>query len=422
MAKRNVGSNNDVMIIRGKATADEEALKAFKADALTSYLIISESTTRLEEMRGYVQAIADNPQFILCESGIDALKNCQQRKFDMILCDYQTKFLGGWNFVKEFKNNASIPNMPILLFSDNLELLKKDLHEKRHLLKEYGILTVLHVPLKPLLLKKAIGYTIGLHQKQGTTENLYTRAKEAFIGMQFKSSKQIFKKIYDQTPDLARSNMSMSNVYKQEDNLEAMNKHIEKVVKVDKDNLSARYLLFEIAVEKGDVDKQAEIIQDLRKHAPATQNIIGFNLATILYKFQNFEHIPELLSILYPDKTKIPLYISLIEVKSYIKLDLVTDAWNALQLVLQHKTEDVELFNLAAIVARKKNDIPASIQYYQKALSKAPSDCRIMYNLALAYHYKGESQKALEYAKLVQKIEPGFGKITKLIETLTNLN
>lgn len=292
---------------------------SYKVDQLSIYLIISENSERIQAVTTTLASFTKNPDFHIFESGIEALKACQQRSFDLIFCDFRTKFLAGWLFVKEFKNSSIIRNMPIILFSDDLAAIKNSIVDKQTMLKEYGICSIIHVPVAGEKLKTAMQQTLMIYGKTGTVENMYTKAKQAFIETQFDSSKKLFKTIYSKTPNLSRSNLSMSNVYKQEGNVEKMNQHLDKAVEADKENLSARYLQFEVAVEKGDGQRLRQIQDNLKQQNPEAKNVIVFHLSSILFKHNRFNDTLDMIADFYPNMDSIPLYVRIIEVKSYIK-------------------------------------------------------------------------------------------------------
>ncbi len=412
-----VARSGDVMVIKGGGQSAQSDFGDFKLEELRKFLVISEDVEKSRKITEMLESF--NPECSVFESGVEALNNCRRSLFNMILCDYKTKYLSGWNFVKEFKNNIEIQNMPVILFSEDKDLVAKDSKEKAQLIDEYGIRSILVYPFTKTDLKNAVEQTRKNYETKGTIENLYTKAKESFIAEEHKVSKKIFQAIHKAKPQQARSNLAMSNVYKKEGDTKAMSAHLDKAVSADKENMSARYMQFEMALDGDSAKSHMEVASQLVKDAGENKSAVLFNLSNILFKHKQHDDTLDLIIDSYETLDDIPEYIRLMEIKTYVLQNKIDTAWEIIQDLLRKKYENVELCNLAAIVSRKRNDIKGAIGFYLQALDKSPSDYKIMYNLALAYRQMKEYKKALEYTKLIKKIEPGFTKADQLLAALT---
>ena len=78
----------------------------------------------------------------LIESGLSALSLLSQEEWGLVICDQEMKQIDGWLFVKEYKLSEKIPNHPAILLG------KGEAPEKEEILKKYGLIRYLKMPVK----------------------------------------------------------------------------------------------------------------------------------------------------------------------------------------------------------------------------------------------------------------------------------
>lgn len=73
--------------------------------------------------------------------------------------------------------------------------------------------------------------------------------------------------------------------------------------------------------------------------------------------------------------------------------------------VVYYKTRTKVLYTLAQL---NKNYLPLVLESIEKAHQLAPTDAKIVYNIALIYAQEGEKEKALEYIKQAMELKPNY--------------
>ncbi len=87
------------------------------------------------------------------------------------------------------------------------------------------------------------------------------------------------------------------------------------------------------------------------------------------------------------------------------------------------KNEDLltfilQTYNAAGIQARKDRDFEKAVAEFKKALTVAPDDEALLYNLARAYAAKKEKRTAVESIRKALQINPGFTEAHALLKYL----
>ena len=78
----------------------------------------------------------------------------------------------------------------------------------------------------------------------------------------------------------------------------------------------------------------------------------------------------------------------------------------------------LQTYNALGIQARKDGDFDKAVTELKKALSVAPEDEGILYNLARAYAAKKEKKPAVESIQKALKINPGFAEGKALLQSI----
>lgn len=352
-------------------------------------------------------------------SGVQALKVCLQKSFDLIICDYQTTYMSGWEFIKQFKNNINIDNAPIILFGNERDVIAADLVDKKDLMKEYGIKSIIHYPFKGFTLSKEIEKNHRFFKDKTSVEYAYTQAKKEFKNKNIDVSKKIFSALNEGENESSRSNLGISSVYKAEGDKTKANQFLNKAIEKDSDNLSAVYEQFENAVRENN-EKMIDSIPKLIFKGPDEKNLYAlYKLSQILVEADKAQK-----SLDFMEKYKdichaFPYFLKVLKARCYVKLEDTDKAYLILSsLPEKNVNNDVEVLNMLAIVFRKQEKFQESLDTFFKALEKNPTDHRILFNVALAYAHLKDYQNSIAYAEKVLKLQPSYKKVKNFIQSL----
>ena len=418
-----------------KTTAEENAERS--TSDLKSFLVISASQERQEFVTRVVnenlntfrytekelKTESDERDFnVVCtNSGVEALKILQYSTFDMILCDYDTQYMRGWQFVKQFKNHPDFKNMPIILFGIDRDVIAKDQIEKRDTMKEYGITSILHYPFKNYMLDKDIDNTLKVFNDRNGTEHAYSGAKEALQEKNVKLSKKLFEGIYEKNKKTSRANLGMANVYKAEGDTQKQKQFLGKSLEYDIENLSAIYENFEIAVSTKDERLIDGLPKTLIKEGNEKNVLFLYEFVQILFKYDLVEKILSMVDTYKDMIGSIPTFIYVIVAKCHLKRDEVDLAFDLMDKLLKEGKKEVGVLNLAAVIYRKKNDLQKSLEMFFQALEVAPTDYRILFNVALNYAHLRDYEISKSYAQRVLKLAPHFNKAVQFLDNLSQV-
>ncbi len=404
---------------------------------LKSFLVISASQERQEFVARVVnenlntfrytdnelQTESDERDFnVICtNSGVEALKILQYSAFDMILCDYDTQYMRGWQFVKQFKNHPDFKNMPIILFGTDRDTIAKDQIDMRDTMKEYGVTTILHYPFKNFMLDREIDKTLGVFNDRNGTEHAYSGAKEALREKNITLSKKLYEGIYKKNKKTSRANLGMANVYKAEGDTKKQQQFLGKSLEYDIDNLSAIYENFEIAVSNKDERLIDGLPKTLIKEGNEKNILFLYEFVQILFKYGSVDKILSMVDTYKNMIGAIPTFIHVIVAKCYLKKDDVDLAFGLMDKLLSEGKKEVGVLNLIAVIYRKKNDLQKSLEMFFQALELAPTDYRILFNVALNYAHLRDYEISKSYAQRVLKLAPHFKKAVQFMNNLSQM-
>jgi tetratricopeptide (TPR) repeat protein len=78
----------------------------------------------------------------------------------------------------------------------------------------------------------------------------------------------------------------------------------------------------------------------------------------------------------------------------------------------------LQTYNARGIQARREGSFGKAVEELKKALSVAPDDEGILYNLARAYAAKKEKKPAVEFIRKALQINPAFAEARTLLNQL----
>lgn len=398
------------------------SLNRQRAQALEVMLRAQQSTVSYQGDKIATQDKSRKFKSVIVPSGLLGLKICQTEAFDMIICDYATKFMTGWQFVRQFKNQIELPNLPIVLFSANPAQVKEDLIQKKSLMQEYGIKDILTYPCKSVGLEKIINDTLGLFHNAEKTEYQYTIAKQAFNNDDIEKSAQQFQAIYKQNKTTGRANLGVAAICAAKKDLAQQNKFLDQASQYDKENLAVVFQTFESAVTAQDMPQIESLAATLISPKQADNAVLfAYRFCQILLKHKMFQQAIDLIDQKQELLVPVPRFLSLILGRCYYHLDDIQQAQDVMEKMVTGHDGEVEALNLLAIIYRKKNETRLSIETFFKALEKSPTDYRIIFNIALGYGHLQDFFKSEAYAKKVIKMAPAYTKAQQYLKNLEKI-
>ena len=111
-----------------------------KIDPTIEILIVSSDPELIASCK-MILTRSDLKNITTMASGVEALKACEKKIFDVILCDKSTKHLSGWLFIQEFKNSPNHFNSAVVYFGSN------PCDQSPDALADYGILGYATTPI-----------------------------------------------------------------------------------------------------------------------------------------------------------------------------------------------------------------------------------------------------------------------------------
>ena len=343
------------------------------------------------------------------ESGIDALRLCQTKKFSIIICNQNSKHLTGWLFVQELKNSPKIANTGVLLMGVAASPAKPEQ------LARYGVPPYIEAPLSSKTLMSSISSVLGDLISPNSIENRYTVAKDALIAQNSDLAIDKYKELHQLTNKSMRSTVGLIQAH-------------------------------EIAENESEA---AGYATDLASHEDATPVGIMISLRYV-YKNKDFERAAKLSETLINQTKETPLYFlatlelaekneqfelgekiarlgmaqeyrlnefSLAIAKHQLAKSQIDDALKTVVKAEKEFGKSLVGLNLQGVCLRRLEKFEASRTAYEAALKLSPMDVKIFFNLALIEKQLCHYDAALRHLNMCLKIAPSFEKAkSKILE------
>jgi tetratricopeptide (TPR) repeat protein len=351
-------------------------------------------------------------QVTVLENGLQALKQLVDTPFEVILVDQQTKFIDGWAFIKEFKQSDLTPNTPILLFGSNDPLAT--LVE----LNEYGVHQYIRLPFRSSELEFLIKSSISLNKTSGTTENKYTKAKNALASHQTDDAISQFSELKSLTKGATRSSFGLAHAHVQNEDFESASTEMAEIVEKSGQNAAAAYFNVQLLIKS---DKKIEAHQaalELVKIEPDNPYYY-VKCAELFLGTKEISFVFDICEL--ADSRKFETQeIDILRAKAHY---LAGEVQVAVEITFEIEAKtgpSKETVNLRGICYRKLNNYSEAIECYEIALGLSPLDARLYFNIGLCWAAMGEYQSAIDSFSTAVKIAPNFQKAQDKIDALNS--
>jgi tetratricopeptide (TPR) repeat protein len=87
--------------------------------------------------------------------------------------------------------------------------------------------------------------------------------------------------------------------------------------------------------------------------------------------------------------------------------------------ILRYEAQAPNPFNTLGVRLRKQGDLLGALHAYDQAVKVTPEDEHIYFNMAKAYYFRGEKEKAAENLATALKLDPGFTEARGLYARIT---
>lgn len=380
-----------------------------------------------EEMSQYINNQTDDElwsHFSIhkIQSGLEGLMLCKEKNYHLILCAYDTLYLQGWEFIKQFKNHDEIINMPIALFHSDRKQIEMDLANKKKTMQEYGIVSLLAFPDNNKSYEQDIRKTLRAYLDPQSLEFAYTEAKKELLQDHLEESKKIYHEINDQHQETSRSNLGLSSVYKKEGIVEKQKEYLSKAFSLDKENLSIMYERFLLAVNAKDQKEQQKITDSYFKEKEARNSVVLYRLAQILFEAAQYSQAIKLMAQFQKFLVGTPHFLYIIWSKCFIKLKKIDEAFKIISGLKDDCKKDWQVLNMMGIIYRNQKEFQKSLDAFFAALKQNPTDHRILFNIALAFGHLQDYEQSKIYAQRVLKLAPQFHKAETYLQKLAQKN
>lgn len=349
------------------------------------------------------------------ESGLTALHEASQHRFDLVIASSRVKHLSGWSFVREYKTAERIHNA-VLVFVVHADDAGQVSAEQ---LAEYGIHRGLPEKMTPKDLMDEIVRGFAEIRTRGSRENLYDSGKALVIQKDGRRATPIFETLYQQTAGSTRSSIGLVHAL----NLERKDKRALDVVAT----LNAR----------GDSSPQVLALKVRALCRAGTPAELGGAVAQFLkasplpYQFDicaealSQAKCNDALESLLQGAAKSGVESAALQTAS-IQLEVVRrnfeEARRRIEVLHQQSGKSLESLNLQGIILRNLGMMEAAKAAYREALAMAPLDPRLLLNLALTLAASGDVEGAIARLRSCLEVAPGYGKARDLLTQLEASN
>lgn len=336
------------------------------------------------------------------DNGIEALNVLTEKRFGLLFCDQDTRYIKGWLLVKEIKNAENIPNLPVVLFG------RQPAPDSEENFKKYGVLQYVQFPVSSGELDFVIHSTLSIFHTSGTLENKYTLAKDSLIEHDSEDAIERFTELQVFTDKSTRSSVGLAQAYVQDQQVERANDIIEEMVSQGKADSPSGFLLqIKIYLRNQQIEKAVKSIEDLL--ASGVDLFYHSKVVKLLMEFSQYEAAsPICIRALRMELDRPEFYVclskfayiegrfqeALIQVRKHEKLFGMTN----------------ELYNLRGVCHKKIGDFEKALDAYEQALRLNPTDAKVYFNLAMCSLNMKRHEEAVVYLENCLRYAPEFVK------------
>lgn len=349
------------------------------------------------------------------ESGIVALKLCAADKFDVVVCDVNSRFIPGWLFIQELKNSAITPNCTtILMGRDDSGVTEAEL-------RQYGVPGYLKFPfvLKDFMALLSTGLADIL--TVGSVENKYTAAKQALIEQKSDKAVDLYTGLQGVTKSSARSSIGLALAYEQSNDIDNANAVISQLADSGTGNSPSQMVLtFRLAIQSGDRERARKTCMELLE---LTKDTPLYFLTTL--EVSGKHDAPDLggeISDLAIARGFRMVEFEIGRAKRCYSTGDLEETLKVLRAAKKQFPQTIEALNLEGVCLRRLDRHDSARRCYEDALTLAPADPKVMFNLALVIIAQQDFEFAATLLRKALKVAPNFSKAAeKLAEITPNL-
>lgn len=333
-------------------------------------------------------------------SGVLAMKLCEEQSYELAIVDECSEQIPGWSLIKELKNNPRIQNMPIIFLTSSKSQKIPD-----NLLHEYGILGEVSLPISQKHFMGILSKTIYETQTDGTVENKFTKAKNAFVNNDFVTAISTYE---DLNKNLRgeRATVGLVNSYDASNSPEKAQENMNELLKIDSSNPSYLILQARSKIKSGDkataIQALSKVIENKKKTAFHSLSVCRISL-----EIENAELLLECCNdALKCNFELLEFYTGL--ASAFIMKKQYQDATKILLKAERKFGISADIENIRGSCYYSQSEPEKAIPHFHKALEFLPMNARIYFNLALCHYALREYDKAESFLELCLKITPTF--------------
>lgn len=345
-----------------------------------------------------------------CDSGIEALKLAMKDKFELILCDQNTRFLSGWLFVQEFKTSARILNTAVVL-------LGKEAGEVPPAeLKQFGVPGYLQMPCSLKDLMHLVSVALTDLTTSGTTENQYTNAKFALVNEKHDEAVNLYESLRRATNNSNRSSVGLAQALEKKEDFTSAEAIVAAIAPGSGGSISALLLKLRLAARSGNQEDAAKIVDALLK-ATATSPLYFLSCLDLCLSHEFIDLAEKICARAKKQGFNMPEFVLGQAKVLYARHD-AAEALKMIRRLTRDFGETLESLNLEGVCMRKMANYDGAKTAYEKALKLSPMDSKLFFNLALTAIAMHDTESAIRHLETCVKISPHFAKAREKLEEL----
>ncbi len=348
-------------------------------------------------------------KFAVMPTAFDALNLIRAGKIEFILCRLNLANVSGTDFMEELKNDLSMPRIPFMMFSENMD--EGDLA----LLSEIGVDAHLTIPFVTKDLAAKVMATWSRYIDPNNPEFHYEIARRDFLSGKTQEAANGFLKIAMSKKLISRSMVSHGRAIAK---LGRIDDALTIATKVRRDFpkfVHGHQFAGELLVEAKRDFEALECFFAAISLSP--KNPYRYQAITeILLRMGRFPETELVLRKAIEAQIDLP-FVAENMAQALIKQDKMTDAleWYKKLVALDNKNSGYH--NNIAVCYKKLGQMDKALGHYQTAVDVAPKDARVRFNLALVHLEMGNKNAGINTLKETLGVDKNHEKARfKLME------